>query len=206
LTPKPALANNCLLNADPVSDKSLRLPRNNLPGFIFLPGPLSNPSPNNKLATQLIFEYFVDMSDRCNFSHWLALEGLRATPVRLAVLEILGEASPALRAQEILEVIRVRRRVNKVTVYRILEDFTRRSMVRKLSLEGRVNHFELACEHHPPHPHFQCQTCREVQCLEPVALNRMWSELQGPVGNRADHIDIKVEGLCHKCRDISSGN
>ena len=22
------------------------------------------------------------MSDRCNFSHWLALEGLRATPVR----------------------------------------------------------------------------------------------------------------------------
>ena len=131
------------------------------------------------------------MSDRCNFSHWLALEGLRATPVRLAVLEILGEAPRALRAQEILELIRTRRRVNKVTVYRILEDFTRRGMVRKLSLEGRVNHFELACEHHPPHPHFQCQTCREVQCLEPVALNRVWTELRGPVGNRADHIDIQ---------------
>ncbi len=122
------------------------------------------------------------MSDRCNFSHWLALEGLRATPVRLAVLEILGEALRALRAQEILELIRTRRRVNKVTVYRILEDFTRRGMVRKLSLEGRVNHFELACEHHPPHPHFQCQTCREVQCLEPVALNRVWTELQGTRG------------------------
>ena len=143
------------------------------------------------------------MSDRCNFPSWLALEGLRATPVRLAVLEILGEAPRALRAQEILELIRTRRRVNKVTVYRILEDFPRRGMVRKLSLEGRVNHFELACEHHPPHPHFQCQTCREVQCLEPVALNRMWTELQGPVGNRADHIDIKVAGLCHKCRDTA---
>ena len=64
------------------------------------------------------------MSDRCNFPRWLALEGLRATPVRLAVLEILGEAPRALRAQEILETIRARRRVNKVTVYRILEDFT----------------------------------------------------------------------------------
>jgi Fe2+ or Zn2+ uptake regulation protein len=42
------------------------------------------------------------MSDRCNFSQWLALEGLRATPVRLAVLEILGDAPRALRAQEIL--------------------------------------------------------------------------------------------------------
>ncbi len=37
------------------------------------------------------------------FPRWLALEGLRATPVRLAVLEILGEAPRALRAQEILE-------------------------------------------------------------------------------------------------------
>ncbi len=140
------------------------------------------------------------MGDQCNFLGWLALEGLRATPVRLAVLEILGEAPRALRAQDILVLIRTRRRVNKVTVYRILEDFHRRGMVRKLSLEDRVSHFELACEHHPPHPHFQCRACREIQCLEPVALNRMWSELQGPVGNRADHIDIKVAGLCHKCR------
>jgi hypothetical protein len=30
----------------------------------------------------------------------------------------------------------------------------------------------------------------------------MWSELRGPVGNRADQIDIKIEGLCHKCREI----
>jgi Fur family transcriptional regulator, ferric uptake regulator len=143
------------------------------------------------------------MSDHCNFPAWLALEGLRATPVRLAVLQILGEAPRALRAREILALIRTRRQVNKVTVYRILEDFCRRGMVRKLSLEGRVSHFELACEHHPPHPHFQCQACREVQCLEPVALHRIWTELQGPVGNRADLIDIRIEGLCHKCRNMA---
>ncbi len=143
------------------------------------------------------------MSDHCNFPGWLAQQNLRATPVRLAVLEILADAPGALRTQEILALIRTRRRVNKVTVYRILEDFTRRGMVRKLALGGRASHFELACEHHPPHPHFQCQACREVQCLEPVALQPMWTELRGPVGNRADHIDIKVAGLCHKCRDIS---
>ena len=142
------------------------------------------------------------MSDQCNFPQWLAQQGLRPTPVRLAVLEILGDTPRALRAQEILEIIRSSRRINKVTVYRILEDFSNRGMIRKLSLEGRVNHFELACEHNPPHPHFQCHSCREVQCLEPIALKKMWTELQGPVGNRADHIDIKVEGLCHKCRDI----
>ena len=155
------------------------------------------------LATELIFEYLITMSDRCNFPQWLAREGLRATPVRLAVLNILADAPRALRAQEILETIRARRRVNKVTVYRILEDFSRRGMVRRVSLEGRVSHFELACEHHPPHPHFQCQVCGEVQCLEPVALEKMWTELLGPVGNRADHIEIRIDGLCHKCRDMS---
>jgi len=143
------------------------------------------------------------MSDRCDFPQWLARQGLRATPVRLAVLEILRESSRAFKAQEILAIIRSRRRVNKVTVYRILEDFARRGVIRRLSLEGRVNHFELACEHRPPHPHFQCRSCREIQCLEPVPLSRMWAELQGPVGNQAEEIDIRVAGLCHKCREIS---
>ena len=141
------------------------------------------------------------MGDHCDFFQWLTREGVRPTTIRLTILEILGDSSRALRVQEILEAIRSRRRVNKVTVYRILEDFTQRGMVRRLSLEGRVSHYELACEHCPPHPHFQCHTCREVQCLDPVPLTRVWTELQGPVGNRADHIDIRVEGLCHKCRE-----
>ncbi len=145
----------------------------------------------------------MDMSDLCDFPDWLRRQGLRPTPVRLAVLEILGAAPLALRAQEILEAIRARRRVNKVTVYRILEDFTRRGIIRRLTLEGRACHYELACEHRPPHPHFQCHTCREIQCLEPTPLNKMWAELRGPLGNRADHIEVRVEGLCHKCREIS---
>jgi len=143
------------------------------------------------------------MSDLCDFPQLLAHHRVKPTPVRLAVLEILGAAPRALRASEILEVIRTRRRVNKVTVYRILDDFTRRGLLRRLNLKGRSGHYELACEHHPPHPHFQCHTCREVQCLEAVPLIRMWTELQGPVGNRADHIEVRVEGLCHKCREVT---
>ncbi len=60
------------------------------------------------------------MSDSCNFRQCLASQGLKLTAVRLAVLEALGDASRALRAQEILTAIRARRPVNKVTIYRIL--------------------------------------------------------------------------------------
>lgn len=139
--------------------------------------------------------------DQCNFPQVLAGHGLRPTPLRLAVLEILGSAAQALLPKEILALIRARRRVNKVSIYRILEDFTRLGLVRRLSLEERASHYELACEHHPAHPHFQCHHCGEVQCLHPVPLEQMWAELQGPLGNRAERIDIRVEGVCHKCRD-----
>ena len=143
------------------------------------------------------------MSDQCDLPQLMASHGVKPTPLRQAVLELLAVTPRALRAPEILSLVRTRRPVNKVTIYRILDDFTRRGILRKLSLEGRVCHYELACEHHPPHPHFQCQTCQEVQCLQPVPLLSMWKELQGPVGNRADHIEIRVAGLCFKCREGS---
>ena len=143
------------------------------------------------------------MSDLCDFPQLLARRGVKATALRLAVLEVLGAAPRALRAQEILELIRARRRVNKVTVYRILDDFTRRGLLRRLAMDDRASLYELACEHNPPHPHFQCHQCGQVQCLEPAPLERMWAELRGPLGNRADRIDIRVAGVCHKCREVS---
>lgn len=143
------------------------------------------------------------MGAHCDFPGLLMRHHLKPTALRLQVLEILGLREKAWQAREILETLRTRRPVNKVTVYRILEDFVRLGLVRKVPLEGAAAHYELACEHHPPHPHFQCRVCREVQCLEPVPLEGVWLALKGPLGNRADHLEIRVAGLCHKCRDLS---
>jgi Fur family ferric uptake transcriptional regulator len=145
------------------------------------------------------------MSDACDFPQLLARHGLRLTPVRLEVLAILGAEARPWRAAEILEAVRRRRRVNKVTIYRILEDFLRRGLVRKVPLEGKAARFELACEHHPPHPHFQCQACGEVQCLQPVPLEALWDRIQGPLGNRAERLEIRVEGVCRQCREAEEG-
>ena len=143
------------------------------------------------------------MSDRCDFQTVLFRCRLRPTPLRLQVLETLGSKDRAWQAREVLEAIRTRRQVNKVTVYRILDDLVRLGLVRKLPGEGAAAHYELACEHHPPHPHFQCQACGELQCLEPVPLMQVWQEIKGPLGNRADRLEIRVAGLCHKCREIA---
>lgn len=140
------------------------------------------------------------MSDACNFDAFLARHRVRATPLRLAVLKALGSANQAFRARDILDQIQAHRPVNKVTVYRILEDFCRRGLIRRLSGAGKAALYELACEHHPPHPHFQCHSCGEVECLEPVPLEWVWDELKGPLGHRADCLEIRVAGVCRRCR------
>jgi|UniRef100_A0A7C5AM10 Fur family ferric uptake transcriptional regulator len=143
------------------------------------------------------------MGDRCNFPQLLARQGLRATALRLLVLEILGNSARTWTVRDLLTAVRRQRPANKVTIYRILEDFMRLGLVRRLSGAGGAAHYELACEHHPPHPHFHCRDCGEVQCLEPVPLERLWRELKGPLGNQAERLEIRVAGVCHKCRKIS---
>lgn len=144
------------------------------------------------------------MSEQCNFRRLLAHHKIRPTAVRLAVLEIMGSANRVWSAREIMERMQIERRVNKVTIYRILDDFTQRGVIRKIPLEGKST-YELACQHHPPHPHFQCQRCGQVQCLEPVSLEKIWAELKGPLGNRADRLEIRVEGICQQCRSLGRG-
>jgi len=142
------------------------------------------------------------MNTHCNFPEVLVRHNIRPTTLRLQVLEILGSADRAWQAREILDAVRARRSVNKVSIYRILDDLVKLGLVRKLPTEGAAAHYELACEHYPPHPHFQCQACGVVQCLEPVPLERVWQEIKGPLGNRADRLEIRVAGLCHKCREM----
>lgn len=142
------------------------------------------------------------MKDQCNFSELLVRQGRRPTPLRLLVLELLGKGSQTWSVPGLLAVIRTRRPAHKVTVYRILEDLVRLGLVRRLPVAGGAAHYELACEHHPPHPHFHCRDCGEVQCLEPVPLEKIWRELKGPLGNQAERLEIQVAGVCHKCRGL----
>ncbi len=133
---------------------------------------------------------------------YLSEYGLKATQPRLALLDLFLHTPGAQTAPEVLAALTARRRLHKVTVYRMLSLFTRKGLLRKLSLEGRADYYELAGGSRCPHPHFQCQRCGEVQCLEPIDLSQLLAELHGPRDNLALRVEIRLEGLCPKCRDM----
>jgi Fur family ferric uptake transcriptional regulator len=61
------------------------------------------------------------MCHRCDYEGLLEHSGLGHTVNRLRVLEIIGNRSHPLSAQEIIEELNKTQEVNRVTVYRILE-------------------------------------------------------------------------------------
>jgi Fe2+ or Zn2+ uptake regulation protein len=80
------------------------------------------------------------MSELYDYKQLIIQHGFRLTAIRLAILEILGAARRAMTAPEILAELKNRRRADKVTVYRILEDFSLQGIIRKLAIGGRASY------------------------------------------------------------------
>ncbi len=92
--------------------------------------------------------------------------GLRRTPVRLGVLDLLAASRQSLDVTEILA--KLPTHTDAVTVYRTLNAFTRKKMVHRIRGENRSWRYALGDSQESKqhrHPHFVCEDCGKVECL-----------------------------------------
>ncbi len=82
----------------------------------------------------------------------LRVSGFRATPGRLALLEILRRANKPLSIKEMLHYSAL----DQVSLYRALDALVAVGLVRK-GVQERVAHFEYAAK--PHHHHLVCADC-----------------------------------------------
>lgn len=143
------------------------------------------------------------MSSCQSQKEYLSRFGVKATKQRLAFLDLFLRSSTALTASAVIAALTASQRLHKVTVYRMLNLFTRKGLLYKLSLEGRADYYELAGGFRCPHPHFQCQRCGAVQCLEPIDLSQLLAGLHGSEGSLVLRVEIRVEGLCQNCQEMA---
>ena len=123
--------------------------------------------------------------------------GQRATQARIAVLDTLLSAEHALTHQEIEQTLAGRRRkIDRVTLYRVLDWALNQGFVHKVTGDDRVWHFSAIAS--ADHAHFNCTHCGQIYCLEnltpAVALTL-------PKGFKLQHADVAVQGLCPHCSD-----
>lgn len=130
---------------------------------------------------------------------------LRRTPVRLGVLKVLAAAAQPLGVQQVLE--QLPEHTDTVTVYRTLNTFTAKKVVHRVRGEDRTWRYALspgdaAAQAPHTHPHFVCETCGVVECLEGSAIpTNLVRTLK--VADRYDvrYPEVVLHGLCPKCQD-----
>lgn len=131
--------------------------------------------------------------------------GLKVTPRRLAVLEVMAEEGTILSAEQVWT--KARARVGNVglpTIYRILEELEHAGRVTRVVQEDRQSYYYFCSnEHH--HHHFVCVSCKKVEDLDLCLSEGLRREISERIkGTLFSHI-IQLQGLCRRCTKDGGG-
>lgn len=127
--------------------------------------------------------------------------GLRRTPVRSGVIDLLGRARRPQSVQELLAGLP--EGTDVVTVYRTLNTLVEKSLARRIRSEDRSWLFELTStggETDHIHAHFVCDSCGTVECLPDVAVPALTPRsAKLDKGYEVTKQDLTLHGTCPKC-------
>ncbi len=140
------------------------------------------------------------MCHKCDYSGMLKKSDLEPTNNRLRVLEIIGNNNFPLSAENIFNTVGRNHRINRVTVYRVLNLLVENRLIERYSSGGRSFFYGAApSENHPPHPHFYCRKCGQMNCLNPESLAVDTLNLEKTFPGQIDKVEIRVDGICKDC-------
>ncbi|WP_040769884.1 Fur family transcriptional regulator [Novipirellula maiorica] len=125
--------------------------------------------------------------------------GLRATPARIATLQLLRASTSPLTHAVVAEHLSATG-VDKATAFRNLNDMVDAGLLRRTEVGDHVWRFEAIrgeAGHDAAHPHFLCVDCGTVSCLDDVKLTAGSQRESEKVG---EVTEILLRGHCNECR------
>src|SRR6478672_988925 len=97
-------------------------------------------------------------------------KGLRATPSRLAVLELLRSSDAPMSHGDVADRL-ASQAWDRATIYRNLTDLAEARLLRRTDVGDHVWRFEAVSDDHDlAHPHFVCTECGTIECLPELEL------------------------------------
>jgi len=135
----------------------------------------------------------------------LSRHGLRRTPVRVGVIDLLLRSARPLSVPQILGKLRAKLAgVDTVTVYRTLNTFARKKLVHRVRGDDRTWLYaagDCAAPAQHLHPHFVCDECGKVECLEDSQIPRtLVDNLAVDRAYAVRYPEVVLHGMCPKCR------
>ena len=138
--------------------------------------------------------------EHCDSRELLKRHRMRITRRKTAVLRELIASDRPLSAAELHDRVSASVRLDLATVYRSLNALAKNGVIREITDDSGIQHYEIACRHNPAHPHFKCVKCRRITCLASLESE----DTAGIVSLFSPHgeitgITITVTGICRTC-------
>lgn len=124
--------------------------------------------------------------------------GYRLTPGRIALLMFLKLAKKPLTVGEIQK--QLTHKIDKVTLYRALEDFTKSKIVGKINLQDTATYYEfLNKDHH--HHHIVCEKCGKIEDIENCNQTNLQKEIMkhSKSFTTVNFHSLEFFGVCKAC-------
>lgn len=126
--------------------------------------------------------------------------GIRLTPQRALVLDVVYHSDGHLTADEVYEQVRGQSpQVDLSTVYRNLVFLRQQGLIGELRLEGQAARFEAVRSGHEHH-HAVCSRCGAMIDIAPNDLNQLSDDLVRKYGFAVNLVHLTLNGHCSACR------
>ncbi len=144
------------------------------------------------------------MPKKNDFRSILRKSGYKATPSRLAILEVFQKSKNPMSAQAIIDALPSDS--DQATVYRTLKSLKEKGVIKQIDLRHNHAHYELAniAEHH----HLVCLGCGKIEDVHHCGIEDMESTVLKSSKHFAEIRQHALEfyGICKSCakRNTSS--
>lgn len=130
--------------------------------------------------------------------HSLQEAGLKQTKARIAVLEILEKESKPLDVSDLLIQLEGKElAIDTVTVYRILDVFVEKNLVKRLQFqEGKYRYEVSGKDHH----HLICTSCGDISDISDCGLDEWEKEIFKKKGFFVKQHSLEFFGICKQCK------
>jgi len=137
------------------------------------------------------------MKANIDYSLQLRRLGLKATPVRLVLLEYLLGSELPIDASSCGDYLRQKNvSFDQVTTYRNLETFVRKGIAKKVDLQDGKYYYEKASDC----SHLVCEKCGKIEHVHIEKSHDIAHEIVENTGFQITHHVSDFFGTCHKCQ------
>ncbi len=128
--------------------------------------------------------------------------GLKITPQRTAVFRMLAGTESHPTPEEVYSAIRGSLpSVSLGTVYKILDQFYRSGLLRKVSTEDTVARYDANLD---PHHHLVCDACGRIQDVKLELPHLLEASASAQPDFRITHFDLFIHGRCKACQALAA--